>query len=372
MALKEGRMISNLKAVRKAQGVSQSELAEWVGVKRQAVYDMETGRYMPNTSLALRLARELNCRVEDLFALDEIGDNRAVTLVEGTYTANLRVSLARVRDRVIAYPLEGRWMMDHGFLAADGLLQQGGNRARFLSEPDQLDQKILLLGCDPAFSILKAHMARWTCDASVDSRFASSQLALERLADGYAHIAGTHLHNDGPAEGNLGFARQCLKGVEALVVNFSFFEEGFMVAPGNPLRIRSVTDLAHGRIRFVNREPGAALRMLLDDRLVQAGVDVRSIRGYDQLLPNHSQCAQMVALNLADAALGLRAVATAYALDFVPVEVVRCDLVIPSDLLEIKAIKILLDVLQAGALRKELAVLPGYDPSNTGKVIGEI
>lgn len=372
MGLKEGRMISNLKAVRKARGLSQNELAERVGVKRQAVYDMETGRYMPNTSLALRLARHLSCRVEDLFALDEIGDNRPVTLVEGRHTGNLRVSLARVRDRVIAYPMEGRWMMDHGFLAADGLLQPGRDRARLLSDPDHLDQKVLLLGCDPAFSILKAHMARWARDASVDCRFASSQTALERLAEGYAHIAGTHLHNDGPAGGNLGFARKCLKGVQATVVNFSAFEEGLMVAPGNPLGIRSVSDLANGRIRFVNRESGAALRMLLDDRLAQAGVDALSIRGYDQLFPNHGQCAQMVVMNLADAALGLRAVATAHELDFVPVEVVRCDLVIPSDLLEIKAIKILMDVLQSGALRQELEVLPGYDPSNTGRVIGEI
>ncbi len=372
MAPKDGRIVSNLKAVRKSRGLSQSELAERVGVKRQAVYDMETGRYMPNTHLALRLARELSCGVEDLFALDETGEHRSVTLVEGTCRGSLRVSLAKVRDRIIAYPIEGRWMMSHGFLAADGLLEQGGDRAQLLSEPDHLDRKILLLGCDPAFSILKAHIARWACDAAVDCRFASSQLALERLADGYAHIAGTHLHSDGPAQGNLGFARRCLRGAGAMVVTFSSFEEGLMVAPGNPLRIRSVTDLANGRIRFVNREPGAALRMLLDDRLAQAGVDVRSIRGYDRRLPNHSRCAQMVAASMADAALGLRAVASAYELDFVPLEVVCCDLVIPSDLLELKAVKILLDVLQAGVLRKELAALPGYDPSNTGKVVGVV
>jgi len=372
MAAGRQKMTCNLKAVRKARGLSQNELAERVGVKRQAIYDMESNRYMPNTALALRLARELGCGVEDLFALDESDQDRSITLVEKGGRENHRVSVTRVRDRFIAYPLDGRWMMHDGFQAADGLLQPGGGRVQLLPKSDYFDHKILLLGCDPAFAILADHMARWACDATAHCRFASSQLALERLAGGYTHIAGTHLHNIGTTEANVQFARDRLHGAEAMVVAFSSFEEGLMVAPGNPLSIRSVKDLAGGRVRFVNREPGAALRVLLDDRLAQAGVDSRSIQGYDYLLPTHNRCAEIVLMNLADAALGLRAVASAYELDFVPMEFVRCDLVIPSDLMDLSAIKVLLDVLQSRTLRDELAALPGYESSYTGKVIGRV
>jgi molybdate-binding protein/DNA-binding XRE family transcriptional regulator len=371
MTHKDERIVCNLKALRRSRRLSQSELAGRVGVKRQAIYDMETNRYMPNTALALRLARELGCRVEDLFALNEPDEDRPVTLVEKTGRTISRVSVARVRERLIAYPLDGRWMMSDGFQAADGLLQDRGDRVHLLAGPDCLDQKILLLGCDPAFAVLGAHMTRLAGGATLHCRFASSQLALERLADGYAHIAGTHLHNNGPGEANVRFARDCLKGCRGTVVAFSSFEEGLMVAPGNPLHIRSVADLAGGRVRFVNRERGAALRTLLDDRLAQAGVDVCSILGYDHLLSSHNQCAQMVVMNMADAAMGLRAVASAYELDFIPMEAVRCDLVIPSDLLELAAIQVLLDVLQSRALRDELAALPGYESSSTGRVIGE-
>jgi molybdate-binding protein len=213
--------------------------------------------------------------------------------------------------------------------------------------------------------------AKYVHKAEMDRR-GDSHGALERLAGGHAHIAGTHLHNAGTTEANLNFARDCLKGAGAMVVAFSSFEEGLMVAPGNPLSIRSVADLAGGRVRFVNRERGAALRTLLDERLAQAGVDVCSIRGYDHLLSNHSQCAQMVVMNMADAALGLRAVAGAYELGFVPMEAVRCDLVIPTDLLELKAVKVLLDLLQSRALRDELAALPGYESSHTGRVVGGV
>lgn len=372
MAFSKENVACSLRAARKAKRLSQSELAARIGVKRQAVYDMESNRYMPNTLIALRLARELGCTVEDLFTLAGTEEDAPVTLVDDAGRSNPRVSVARVRDRLIAYPLDGRWMMSDGFQAADGLLQQQGERVQLLSRTEHLHHKILLLGCDPAFSILSAHMTRWACEATVSCRFASSRLALERLAIGYAHIAGTHLHNDGPAESNVKFAHQCLGGTRAKVVAFSAFEEGLMVAPGNPLRIRSVADLCDGRVRFVNREPGAALRMLLDDRLAKAGFSPQSIQGYDHVLSSHSQGAQMVVMNVADAALGLHAVASAYELDFVPMEAVRCDLVIPSDLLELQAIKILLDVLQSSALREELAVLPGYDSGSTGKVIGEV
>ncbi|SPF36523.1 Transcriptional regulator of molybdate metabolism, XRE family (fragment) [Syntrophobacter sp. SbD1] len=75
---------------------------------------------------------------------------------------------------------------------------------------------------------------------------------------------------------------------------------------------------------------------------------------------------------MADAALGLRAIATAHGLDFVVMEAVRCDLVIPCDLMDLPAVKVLLDVLQTRSLREELSSLPGYESACTGTVIGQV
>jgi putative molybdopterin biosynthesis protein len=366
------QVLCNLRSARKTKGLSQSELAVRVGVKRQAIYDMETGRYVPNTALALRMAKELGCRVEDLFALDESEAEQPVTLVEKPGIVNTRVSVARVRERLIAYPLDGKWLLRDGFQAADGLLSPDCSHVQLLQRSEHLEKNVLLLGCDPAFAILGAHASRWAADARVHCRFASSHLALERLATGYAHIAGTHLHNPAAVESNVTFAQKVLSGSKAMILAFSFFEEGLMVAPGNPHGIRTVADLAKPGMGFVNREPGAALRILLDERLAQEGITGECIRGYNNLVSNHSQCAQMVAFKLADAALGLRAVAAAHGLDFVPMEAVRCDLVIPCDFLDLAAIKILLDVLQTRSLREELASLPGYESACTGKVIGYV
>ena len=318
------------------------------------------------------MSKELNCTVEDLFALNESTNEQPVTLIEKTEALHTRVSVTRVREQLIAYPLDGKWLLSDGFQAADGLLSTDCNGVQLFQGAGTQEKKILLLGCDPAFAILGAHASRWTSDARVQCRFASSHLALERLAAGHAHIAGTHLHNPSSVESNLTIAQKILSGTRAMVVGFSFFEEGLMVAAGNPFRIRTVADLATGGLRFVNREPGAALRILFDERLAEAGFTSDCIKGYTNLLSNHSLCAQSVAFNMADAALGLRAVAAAYGLDFIPMEAVRCDLVIPCDLLDLPAIKILLDVLHTQSLRKEISSLPGYESSCTGTIIGHV
>lgn len=230
----------------------------------------------------------------------------------------------------------------------------------------------MLLGCDPAFAILGSHVSRIAGDATVQWRFASSYTALEALSAGHTHIAGTHLHNSGPFEANLLLAQDTLAGSKVMVVAFSFFEEGLMVAGRNPLGIHSVADLAKPGVRFVNREPGAALRILLDEHIDREDVPVEMVNGYDLLVSSHSKGAQMVTFKLADAALGLRAVAVAHGLDFVPMAAFRCDLVIPCDLLDHPAVKVILDTLQTRALRDELASLPGYESSRTGNVVGQV
>jgi molybdate-binding protein/DNA-binding XRE family transcriptional regulator len=364
-------IVCNVKAARKGKGLSQTELAEFVGVKRQAIYDMESGRYVPNTQVALLMAKVLGCRVEDLFSITSSADQCPVTLVEEVEPGTTRVSLVKVRDRLFAYPLDDKWLFGEGFQSADGLLLEDRRCVQLLHPEEALDKKALVLGCDPAFAILSSHLSRSPSGARLQCRFAQSHGALRSLSSGYAHLAGTHLHNTSNTQSNLDLARATLGGMKAMVTAFSSFEEGLMVNPGNPLGIKTVGDLP-GAVRFVNREPGAALRVLLDDHLNRLGISPETIAGYDRLVRSHNEGARMVSFGLADAALGLRAVAIAHGLGFVSLEVARCDLVIPLDLVEHPAIKLTLELLQTRGLREELTSLPGYDSSCMGTLIGEV
>jgi len=362
-------IVCRVKQYRQKAGLSQSQLAEKIGIKRQAIYDIESGRYLPNTAIALGLAGFFGCRVEDLFCQETPAGTRAFIVAEGEQKSGKRVSLAKVRSRLIGYPLDGIFSLCHELRAADGILDETGAAVKWLSSESEVDNNVLIMGCDPAFSLLAAHVARIDCKSRIICRFASSHAALDALAAGRSHIAGTHLHSTSGQDSNVASAREKLAGTGGMVVGFSLIEEGIMVAAGNPLGIRSVADLAAPQTRLVNREPGAALRVLLDDELAKQGIPTASVNGYHHEVRTHNQGAQMVACRAADAAMGLRTIASAFELDFVPMTEVRCDLVIPADLVDHPTIQRVLDVMQTRDLRDEISHLPGYSPNETGKTI---
>lgn len=66
------KLDNNLRRLRFEHGeMSQQALAERIGVTRMTVYSIETGRYVPSTVLALKLARVFGIEVEEIFSLRE-------------------------------------------------------------------------------------------------------------------------------------------------------------------------------------------------------------------------------------------------------------------------------------------------------------
>jgi putative transcriptional regulator len=60
-------MNNRLRELRGTRGWSQGDLAEALGVSRQSVNAIETGRYDPSLPLAFRIARLFGARIEDIF-----------------------------------------------------------------------------------------------------------------------------------------------------------------------------------------------------------------------------------------------------------------------------------------------------------------
>ncbi|MEZ4648585.1 MAG: helix-turn-helix transcriptional regulator [Candidatus Eisenbacteria bacterium] len=61
----------HLRRFRKTRDLTQQDLADRLGVTRQTIISIEKGKYRPSIELALLLAREFACPVEDLFELVE-------------------------------------------------------------------------------------------------------------------------------------------------------------------------------------------------------------------------------------------------------------------------------------------------------------
>ena len=62
-------LLNNLEELRKNAGLTHQELSESAEVSRKSINAIENGIYVPSTVLALKIARTLNCSVEDLFKL---------------------------------------------------------------------------------------------------------------------------------------------------------------------------------------------------------------------------------------------------------------------------------------------------------------
>jgi putative transcriptional regulator len=64
-------MKNRLRVLRAEQNWSQAELGMRVGVSRQAINAIETGKYEPGLSLAMKIARVFERKVEDVFELEK-------------------------------------------------------------------------------------------------------------------------------------------------------------------------------------------------------------------------------------------------------------------------------------------------------------
>ncbi|QQR76154.1 MAG: helix-turn-helix transcriptional regulator [Holophagales bacterium] len=63
-------MHNRVRELRLAQGWTQQQLAEAVGVSRQSINSIECGRYVPSLQLALLFARLFACSTDDIFTLE--------------------------------------------------------------------------------------------------------------------------------------------------------------------------------------------------------------------------------------------------------------------------------------------------------------
>lgn len=67
--MKDEKIISCIKSVRKEKNITQVELAEAVGVTRQTIIAIEKGNYTPSVLLAIKLARVIEQPVEEIFGI---------------------------------------------------------------------------------------------------------------------------------------------------------------------------------------------------------------------------------------------------------------------------------------------------------------
>jgi putative molybdopterin biosynthesis protein len=221
---------------------------------------------------------------------------------------------------------------------------------------------------DDALSALRVHAAK--AKLHLDISFTGSLDALMALNDGRCLVAGFHTRLPSHADGLTArtYKSQLIPG-QHKILGFVQRSQGLIVAKGNPLKIKSLADVAQQGLRFVNRPAGTGTRVLLDELLAEQGIMKTALLGYRKTEPSHQAAALAVAQGRADVALGIHAAAAIQDLDFVPLVQERYVLVCHAKALDDVAVQLLAKQLKSAAWLKQVAAIAGYAPLQSGKVL---
>ncbi len=65
------KLVCNLKKYRMLKGLTQEELAEKVGVRRETIIRLEAGKYNPSLKLGIDISKVVEAAIEDIFIFEE-------------------------------------------------------------------------------------------------------------------------------------------------------------------------------------------------------------------------------------------------------------------------------------------------------------
>ena len=294
----------------------------------------------------------------------------------------LRVKLGRVRERMVATPIQRGAGVIMSLVRADGLVKiprlsegvEAGTQVtvNLLRPLEAIEHTIVATGSHDLVLDLIASELTGTGGVSFASSNVGSLGGLRAIDRGEAHLAGTHLLDEESGEYNVSFLRRYVRNQCVVLVNLVHRVQGFIIPKGNPASIESLNDLAREDIVFVNRQRGSGTRVLLDYKLVAAGIDTQQVTGYEREEYTHLAVAAAVAGGRANVGLGILSAARAIGMDFIPLFNERYDLAIPEDIYDSELLAPMLQLIQSSDFRVKVEELGGYDAGQMGEVIARI
>lgn len=228
-------------------------------------------------------------------------------------------------------------------------------------------QGILRLQASHGFAVetLRAWFVRH--DIPLDLKYRSSYEALAALVGGECDLAGVHVPlGEFQAPVLRHYARWFKPATQRLVM-LATRRQGLMVAPGNPLRIHRLRDLARDDVRFVNRQVGSGTRVLLDLMLRKEGIAPARVHGFDNSEFTHASVAAYVASGMADVGFGVETPAHRFGLEFLPMATERYFFVCDEAWLSSSTMMRVTHELMTPAFRRAINALVGYDGAQCGQ-----
>lgn len=191
---------------------------------------------------------------------------------------------------------------------------------------------------------------------------------VQRFARGEAVACGMHVLDLTDGGYNVGPASETTVGLDCVLVEWAWREQGLIVAAGNPMRVRSIADAAAANARFVTREVQAGSRVLFQYLVSEAGLEFDELDIADVEARSETDVGLAIVEGRADAGLGIRAAAQQFGLDFVPLHRERYDLMVRRRDYFQPPLRRLFAFCDSPEFKARAEELGGYDISGRGTV----
>ena len=198
--------------------------------------------------------------------------------------------------------------------------------------------------------------------------FNGSLDGLQRFANATVLCCGLHVFDPETADYNWPVASRTLAGLDMVLIEWAWREQGLIVAAGNPHHIRGLADLHNGALRLVARQEGAGSRLLFEHLLREQHLDPTALHFLTPPVRSETELALAVRDGKADVGFGIAAVARQCRVAFVPLHGERYDLVMRRRDYFAPPLQRLLAFTRTSQFVEKAAEFGGYDITGVGQV----
>lgn len=327
--------------------LTAKEAAEILKVRKNTVYDM----IKRGDLKASKLGKQLRIRQGDLEFYIQYG-SQAKVYQEGN-------SEQKNNIEKVEFERNAQNRTEKNVMANPGFGQAG------------MCDQIIICGQDMVLDLL-ANRLNQCIGENVFRSYKGSYNGLYAMYQGEVNVATAHLWHRKTNSYNIPYISSMLPGTDLVVLHLLKRKQGFYVQKGNPKNIQSFEDLKRSDITIVNREPGSGVRVLIDEKLRQAGIPTQEVNGYQDIVSSHLEAAAAVNRGDADVAVGSEKHSLSVpGIDFLFIQEESYDMVIRKDDFLKKPYQKMIEIIRSSEYQKEVAGLGGYNVENMGRVIYE-
>ncbi|MEW5909489.1 MAG: helix-turn-helix transcriptional regulator [Thermodesulfobacteriota bacterium] len=272
--------------------------------------------------------------------------------------------------RIPSTRITGKWIFPKKLIDEwiETNAKEGIARAR--EKGKRIEEALLACGSnDPVLDMLHTYMKKTYPEFYIFSANTGSTDGMKTLNKGYTDIAWSHLLDPKSGQYNIPFLSTYLPDVKPVVVNLFQRELGLMMAPGNPRRIKGISELGKKGVVFINRQKGSGTRVLLDHHLKELKLPSSEIKGYDREVFTHFEVGLSILAGEADAGVATIVVAKLLGLDFIPIAKERFDMILDQKIFFHKGIQAFIETLNSKGFRERVERIGAYEFRDSGKIL---